>query len=320
LNTVAAGLLGLLLGLALAYLAQRLDRRVHDPETVEEILGKPVIASVPRARSLVQALAGPSTIEAAPAEAFRTLRTNLRYFDLGRPIKSIVVASAMEGEGKSTVAWYLAAAAAETGADVLLIEADLRRPTFAERLPTSLGGPGLAQAIAEGSPLRTVARRTQTTADDIAFSSEIDVVPAGDMPPNPSELLASPVARELISDAVAAYDLVVIDTPPATVVSDATPLMSIADAVLVVVRLRRTRRDRLAQLRDLLDSLGAPLIGAVVNDAKTHARYGYEYKARAPSSRTRGVGERDRGRPIGARSADATDSQERESGVTRMQS
>ena len=275
-DAALAAALGLLLGIALAILIERLDRRLRDPKEVEEVIERPVLGAVPRSRVLSRGRVGNKPLPPGEAEAFRMLRANLRYFNVDRHLSSVLVTSAAPGDGKSTVAANLAFASAETGANVLLLEADLRHPTLASLLglPST---PGLTNVLAGISTLEEVTQHAPVpgrSEDDRA----LDVVVSGPIPPNPSDLMESARLRDLIHEAEKQYDLVVIDTPPTSVVSDAIPLLNQTSGVIVVARLGKTTRDALAHLRTQLINLEAPTLGVVVNSlGRDSAGYGYGY-------------------------------------------
>ena len=279
-NGVLGGAFGLLLGLALALLLERLDTRIRDSSDVEEILQRPVLGAIPRSRSLARKGFQAETLGGTEAEAFRMLRASLRYFNVDDAIKSVLVTSAEPGDGKSTIALHLAFAAADAGTRTLLIEADLRRPTLARalRVPST---PGLTNVLTHGATLRSAVKtlRIPGRAEHTAPRS-LDVVLTGPIPPNPTDLLESETLRQVIAQAEAEYELVIIDTPPTSVVSDAIPLVRQASGVLVVVRSDKTNRDRLRQLRDQLTNLNARLLGVVFNslgrDSEAYA-YAYAY-------------------------------------------
>jgi len=153
-----------------------------------------------------------------------------------------MVASAAPGDGKTTVARHLAAAAARMGSRVLLLEADLRRPTIALQLD-------IASGLVAGSSL----------------------------PPNPGELIESHAMESLLQQAKSKYDLIVVDTPPLTAVSDAFPLLGKVDGVIIVGRVGRNRRDIAQRLHETLTGAGAPLLGVVANGFKSGRLSGYGY-------------------------------------------
>jgi capsular exopolysaccharide synthesis family protein len=265
-NLILSIALGLVLGLALAGLFEFIDRRIKDPREVEEIFGRPIVGAIPQSTSVASAGGKAGALDQADKEAFRMLRATLHYFNVARPVKSVLVTSSAPAEGKTTISWNLAAASASAGLRVLLLEAELRKPSFVTKF--NLRSPhGLTDILAKGADPSSVTYQLPLgegrRGSDAA--AVLDVIPAGPRVPNPSDLLESPRMKTLIDDLEAEYDFVVIDAPPASVVSDAIPLVSRAGGVLVVVRLGMTRRDGAAHLQDRLEHLGAPVLGIVLN-------------------------------------------------------
>lgn len=276
-NAVLGVLLGIGLGVALVFLFERLDRRLRDSEEVEDIFERPVLAVVPETSHLSE---GDQRVAAAlssrEAEAFRMLRANLRYFNVDRQIKSVLVTSASPGDGKSTVAWHLAAAAAAAGDKVLLVEADLRNPSFRVQHGLS-SSPGLTTVLTgQADPDDLLHEVPVGSAIEGGDVPTMYVLTAGPLPPNPTDLMESDAMRSLLRDAEA--DLVVVDTPPTSVVSDAIPLLREVSGVIVVVRLEKNTRESTSHLRDQLHNLGARTLGIVVNGmSRQSASYGYGY-------------------------------------------
>jgi receptor protein-tyrosine kinase/non-specific protein-tyrosine kinase len=274
-NPKRDGILGLLLGLvlggALAFLLERLDRRVKDPAQLSEIFGRPILGAIPESRELGAPEQEFLVLSSAEAEPIRMLRANLRYFNVDREIKSVLITSAAPSEGKSTVALHLAAAAASSGARVVLVEADLRRPTMSVRLNLT-GSYGLSQVLASVRDLRSAIDKVHGTAKD--GGQPLHVLPSGPIPPNPTDLIESDRMRQIIKSLERAYDLVVIDTPPTSIVSDAIPLVNEVSGVLVVGRLGKTTRDSASHLHSQLENLGADVLGVVVNSIGRGTRYG----------------------------------------------
>jgi capsular exopolysaccharide synthesis family protein len=211
-------------------------------------------------------------------EAFRKLRAKLRYFSVDRDIRSVLVTSAAPEEGKTTVASNLALAAAIGGqARVLLVEADLRKPTLASRYDLARM-PGLAELLTHHISVQD-AIQSLSLPSWTEGESSLDVIVAGEQPPNPSELMESRRMSELLSDLKSIYDLVVIDTAPVSVVADAMPIVRHVDGVIVVSWIGASTRDGALHLRSELESLNAPTLGVVVNRVKAGANgyYGYGY-------------------------------------------
>ena len=285
-NAMVGLLLGLLLGLALIFLLEHFDRRLREPDDVEEAFAGPIVGRIPASRALRRADSWPQlALPPAEAEAFRMLRANLRYFNAAEPIRSVVVTSAASGEGKSTVAWNLALLEAQAGRSVLLIEANLRRPQLAERLGLP-GDSGLSTILAGVADSEEAAITLQSGG------ARIDVIPAGPPPPNPAELLESGPMEELLERFRGRYDLVVVDTPPALAVSDVTPLLGQVDGVLVVASLGQTGRDAADDLRKQLRSGGARVLGVVLNrDRASRSMYGaYGTTGRTTTTAPAGAG------------------------------
>jgi capsular exopolysaccharide synthesis family protein len=278
-NAVLGAFLGLMLGLAAAFLAERRDERIKDPGELEEIYGLPVLADVPESPALGDR---PGTADGlAVPEAFRMLRTRLRYFDVDEAITTLMVTSVGPAEGKTTIAQNLAAAAATTESSrVLLLEADLRRP----RIGANLGlraTPGLAEVLTHGRSLDDAIQRIVLVKDDgVRDEKTLDVLLAGISPPNPAELLQSDKMAGLLERLAAIYDLVVIDTPPAGLVADAIPLMGQVTGIVVVASVGLSSRARALAFRDQLAQLGGPVLGVVANRVKPNRAdgfYGYGY-------------------------------------------
>jgi succinoglycan biosynthesis transport protein ExoP len=264
-NTVIGAMIGLALGLALAIALERRDRRVRDPRYMEYVLGRPIIGRIPRSRALAQRSPGTTALPPAEAEAFRTVRANLRQQLREHKARSVLVTSAIPGEGKTTVVWNLARVEAASGTRVLLVEADMRRPVLAHSLGAN-GTAGLSELLADEAPLQDLIR--PVGFDDSSNGSPrrgaVDVLFAGRVPANPAELLDSRRMRAVLEVIPDIYDLVVLDTPP-TVVSDAMPILDQVGGVVVVGRLGLSTDASLIELREQLDQLEAPTLGVVVN-------------------------------------------------------
>jgi polysaccharide biosynthesis transport protein len=275
---LAAGLLaGLLLGYALAHGRDVLDSRVRDAAVVEEVTALPVIGTLGVL---------PRTLRARPvlveqphhpcAESFRHLRTNVQFLHVadavpGRPDRAahvLLTTSSLSGEGKSTVAVNLACALAETGARVLLVDADLRRPTVATALGIE-GGAGLTSALLGQAPWADLVQEWGTAG--------LAVLPSGPIPPNPAELLGSPAMEGLIEQVRAAYDYVVVDTAPVLAVTDGVVLSRFVDGTLVVANAERVRRAQLAESLHTLSRVGSRVLGVVLNQVRRDEE-SYDYR------------------------------------------
>ncbi|GGK29921.1 chromosome partitioning protein [Pilimelia terevasa] len=275
-NFLVAGLLGLLLGASAATMRELLDTTVKTNDALAEAAGAPVLAAVPvesalrdTPHRLVTAMA-----HTPRAEALRQLRTNLQFVDVDRPVRTVVVTSAIAGEGKSSTACNLATLFAEAGKRVLLVDADLRRPRVAEYLGIE-GAAGLTTLLAG-----------QARLDDVAqeYGTGMWVLPSGFQPPNPSELLGSAHMADLLEDFRERYDLVIVDCPPLLPVTDGAVVAARADGALLVTRARQTTQAQVHAAAGALRSVDARLLGCVFNmvmrsDGDPYQYYGYGYGA-----------------------------------------
>lgn len=203
-------------------------------------------------------------------EAYKTLRTNVRFFLQGNGCKRICATSGAAGEGKSITLLNLAISMAQTGDKVLLIDADMRRPTLARRLDQK-ASPGLSNVLAGISTLKESVHKSAYTNLDILFS--------GDIPPNPSELLGSEAMQKLIENLSKEYDYILVDTPPVNVVSDACIVTNLMDGVLLLVRQDSSKKDEVRRAVQSLRFTGAKPLGFVLNgvslEKKKKKAYGY---------------------------------------------
>lgn len=288
-DTVVGGFLGLLLGLAIAFGLERFDRRLRDPSDLEQAYRVPLVGVVPESQALRSQGTGDErrALPAREAEVFALLRAHIRYFNVDRQLRVVVVVSAAPQDGKSTVARNLALAGARVGERVLFVEADLRRPSAAKVLGVA-PLPGIAEILIEGMSLNEATQQASLAVTGEQPHS-IDVLVAGGvLPPNPARVTESRAMETLLTEARERYDLVVVDTPPLTMLSDAFPLLRIADGVLIVSRLEQNHRDLAERLRVTLETSGAPMIGVVANGyrerAATSYAYGYAHSYELPTS------------------------------------
>jgi polysaccharide biosynthesis transport protein len=247
------------LGLAYAFLIARrlIDRRIRSVKHVEDATGASVLGIIPKEDALDRGHRGVRGDLGRAAEAFRQLRTNLRFVDVDNEPRKIVVTSALAGEGKSTVSSNIARLVAQAGTPVLLIDADLRRPMIASTFEID-GAVGLTQALAGDVEVRDV-----VVGSGLA---NLSLLPAGRIPPNPSELLGSLRMKQFIDDLARDY-LVILDAPPLLPVTDAGLLSAFCDGALLVQATGRTQIEQSQQCRRILDQVGSRLLGVVLNKA-----------------------------------------------------
>jgi capsular exopolysaccharide synthesis family protein len=268
-NAILGGIVGLLLGVSLAFLFERLDRHVKEPGQLRGNFHQPTVGKIPESRALRRPKkyigAG---LPAFEGEAFRLLWANLRYYNADRDIRSLLVTSPVPGEGKTTIALHVAAIAASTGSRTLLIEADLRRPRLAAVLGL-LAERGLISVIHGETELEDAVQRVKLPyVDGIA---PFEALLAGGAFSNPTILLDSPAFRHLLREVEREYDLVVIDAPSTAFVSDAIPLLTRVSGVLVVTRLGHSTRVATSQLASQLENVDAPVLGLAVNSVSNRA-------------------------------------------------
>jgi len=268
---------GLLLGIGLALLLHRLDRRLRDGSDAESIFRRPVLGVIPESRAL-QKMGKMLDLCEPEGEAFRAIRTNLRYFAIDQGARSLLITSHAPSEGKSTAARFLAATAAASGTRVVLLEADLRRPTVAG-IFVGLREHGLTNVLAGQASLTEVVQRLPISRRGFSDTGiELDVVAAGPVPPNPTDLLSSDRMRDVLAELEQRYELVIVDTSPISLVPDAIPLLHHVSGVVVLVRSGRTTKHGASSLHRQLENLAITPLGLIVNGGASprHGAY-YNY-------------------------------------------
>ncbi|WP_088052505.1 CpsD/CapB family tyrosine-protein kinase [Virgibacillus dakarensis] len=203
------------------------------------------------------------------SEQYRTIRTNLQFSSVDDELKSMLVTSAGPGEGKSMTTANLAVVYAQQGKKVLLIDADLRKPTMHYTFRVD-NLKGLSNILVGETLLEAAISPTDV--------ENLDVISCGPIPPNPSELLASKRMQQLLYSANELYDLVIFDTPPILAVADAKILANICDGAILVVRSKHTEYEAAAKAVELLEPSHAKMLGTILNDrSKKEANYYYYY-------------------------------------------
>ncbi len=278
---IVGGALGLLLGLGFAFLRQALDTRIHGERDVRSITEAPIIGGIaydPQAAK--RPLIVHSDPQSSRAESFRSLRTNLQFIDFESKRRSFVVTSSIQSEGKTTTAVNLAIAIADAGTATVLIDADLRRPKVAEHMGIE-GAVGLSDVLIGRVDLSDVLQRW-------GENGNLYVLPAGRIPPNPSELLGSKSMERLLDTLTAEFGQVIIDAPPLLPVTDAAILSRMTAGALVICAAGRTLVAQLTQSLESLKHVDASVFGIVLNmlPSKGPDAYGYYYGySYAPTSR-----------------------------------
>lgn len=258
-NLVLGVVLGLLVGVGVAALREARDTRVRGERDLADVTDATLLARLGRADDGEAPVFMQTDPNGQRAEAVRGLRTNLHFLTATGSTRTIVVTSATAGEGKTTTAVNLAVALADTGSSVLLVDADMRRPAVAKTLGLE-GRAGLSTLLIGQAGLEDLAQRWG--------DRPLDVLPAGQVPPNPSELLSSLPMADLLAEAAGRYDVVIVDSPPVLAVTDATVLSTLAGGTLMVVATGRHRKTELREALDRLDHVGARVLGLVLNRAE----------------------------------------------------
>jgi polysaccharide biosynthesis transport protein len=289
-DLAVALLVGLGLGLLLAFLLDVLDRRVKSSEEFEEIYRVPALVTIPQ-----RTFAGRRANDGgAGFEPFRMLYSSLGFLSVSGPLRRVMVTSAVAEEGKTSVAVNLARAVAMSGRSVALIEGDLRRPSFRRHL----GGEGAPEGLTNALVGRKTAGEliTYLSPEDMTpalvepetvgqgVRGAVGVLQSGPVPPNSAELLRSERMEELLEEVASTHDFVIVDAPPLLPVADAQVLLAheFMDACLVVARVYKTTRDQARRARAILDQANVERIGLVVSGV-SEGGGGYEYYGRVES-------------------------------------
>lgn len=263
---------GLLFGVLLAFVVENVDSSIRTPEDIEGYCGLPSLGVIPnivsaeqngrrRIKGAAPELILPVTMQqrnSGGAEAFRALRTSLMLSFPGAPPQVILVTSALMQEGKSFTALNLAVVLAQTGQNVLLVDSDMRRPAVHKYLGIPMNS-GLSACLAGAADPDSVIM-------DIKEIPGLHVITAGQMPPYPSEMLASESTAVLMEHWRKRFRYIVVDTPPLLAVTDAAVCARLADVVVLIARSEKTGRQSLVRARDLLRKVRANISGVVVND------------------------------------------------------
>jgi tyrosine-protein kinase Etk/Wzc len=282
-NLLLGLLVGLMFGVGAAFFMDYLDDTIKDEEEAKRALGWPMLAMIPAIKDesggvprLGAALVVQNEPKSAVSEAFRGLRTAIHFSSLQRNSKVIMVTSSFPGEGKSTISANLALTFAQSNNRVLLMDCDLRRPSLNTIFEHSRT-PGVTELLAEDIQL---AEALHTTGIE-----NIALLTAGMIPPNPAEVLCSDSMRDLLTSLRDSYDIIILDAPPVIPVTDAPLLSALTDMVVVVVESGRVPAKAAQRMKELLQSVHAPVAGFVLNDrtalfSDTYGYYGKGYYGR----------------------------------------
>lgn len=302
-DAVIALALGLILGIGLAFLRETLDTRIRSSQEIGESLGLPLLGRLtapPKRLASKRQLASVAEPAGPNAEAFRLLRTNLDFANLQHKTRTILVTSALEGEGKTTTAANLAVTLARAGRSVILVDLDLRRPMVHEFFGLDQS-PGLTNVALGELPLDEALRHGVVRGDDgrgfdparptyggnengngssngALASGMLEVLPLGPLPPDPGEFVEAPTVQHVLDELRERAQHVIVDSPPLLSLGDARSLSSRVDGVLLMTRVTMLRRPLLRELHRVLDSMPTAKLGFVLGDAEAEERYGYDLR------------------------------------------
>lgn len=275
-NTLVAAMVGFLLVSGIVFLIEYLDDTIKTPEDVSRALGLNTLGTIGRLAKREEELVVAAQPFSPVAEAFRVLRTNVRFSGVDRPLQTLLVTSPGLAEGKSNTVANLAVAMAQAGLRMVAVDADLRRPRLHQlfdldlheegAVESSLGG--LTGSLLEGC---TDGRLQPTQVENLK------VLPSGELPPNPAEIMGSQHMQKLLHELAQQVDVVLIDSPPVLPVADATALAQAVDGVLLVLEAGKTRRQAARHAVESLRQVGANLVGVVLNAMPTHRGSDYYY-------------------------------------------
>lgn len=311
-DAILAGLLGLVLGLGLAFLAEALDRRVISEHELEDEFQLPLLARIPKPSRELQKANDLIMVKApgsAHAEMYRKLRTSLQFVNPDDSARTIMITSAVAQEGKSTTIANLAVALARANRRVVLVDLDLRAPILSKLFHVP-GRPGITDIAVKRAtlgdairpiPLTPVASpqtngRHPATAKNGASEVEglLHLLPAGTIPPSADEMLQNPRLLGLLDELATQFDVVLIDAPPLLAFGDAMTLSTKVDAILALTRLGRLERPVLHEFARQLQTLSARVLGYVITGVEHTDSYRYMYDAYAYEARSRGSGTKQR--------------------------
>jgi non-specific protein-tyrosine kinase len=273
-NTLLAAAVGTALAIGIAFLIEYLDDTLKSPEDVTRALGLSILGSVGHIRvdrrgSSADQLITAATPRSSTSEAFRTLRTNIQFSSVDKPLRRLLVTSPSPTEGKSVTAANLAIVMAQAGQSVVLVDSDLRRPT-AHTLFKLSNEVGVTNSLLASSNPDIDGHLLPTAVENL------QLLASGPLPPNPSELLGSQRMGQLIECLEQQANIVIFDSPPILAVTDAAVLSRQMDGVLLIIEAGSTREGDAHRAIAELSKVGAPVLGAVLNKVPTRRGHGYD--------------------------------------------
>lgn len=276
-KSLLAGLaFGLMFGLILAFVVEYLDRSVKSQEDIEQAIGVPFLGLVPSVDDTVVASAGGAPEfyivrhpNSTVAECCRVVRTNLLFCSPDKPLKTLLVTSSNPVEGKTMTVVHIGIVMAQSGHRTLVVDTDMRRPRLHKALRVT-NEVGASRVIVGESDIDSAIKSTDVP--------NLFIMPCGPIPPNPAELIQTEKFTALVRKLEEKFDRVIFDSPPVLAVTDAALLSRVTDGVVLVVRAGRTNRDAVVRAKQILDSVQARLVGAILNDVNLkNPHYYYHY-------------------------------------------
>jgi len=269
-NTILATIVGGMVALGLVFLVEYLDDTLKNPNDIEITTGLNTLGSLQKVKvsKPVDALVVAMEPRSPAAEAYRHIRTNIQYVSVDKEVRTLLITSANIGEGKTTVSINLAAALAQSGKRVLIVDTDMRRPMLHKMLEVD-GSKGLCNMIIRG---REDAQYIKST-----LIPNLYVLPAGRLPPNPAELLGSERMKDLFAWLKEQADYVIFDSPPVLAVTDAVVLSRLVDTTILVASAGQTRYPAFSTAVSQIEALGSPIAGVILNKVNANGRFGYAY-------------------------------------------
>ncbi|MBI2357595.1 MAG: polysaccharide biosynthesis tyrosine autokinase [Deltaproteobacteria bacterium] len=283
-NARVGGLLGLSLGIGLALFLNHLNRSVRNVKDVEEGVGLPVFGAIPnigsedgaetakqwgrrrKVKDPAKLLLGIDSGRSYAVEAYRALRTRIRFAVPEASARVFLFTSAQPGEGKSLTVANLAIAMSRRGGRILVVDCDMRKPDQSKLFHVREES-GISDVLVGRNTWREMTKPTRV--------NNVDLVPCGEIPEDPAELLAGPAMGQFLAEAEQHYDLVLLDSPPILPFTDASVLAPLVSGVFLVVRSGRTRAEAIARVRSILESIKAKLIAVVLNGVSPQDEIGY---------------------------------------------
>ena len=280
LNLLLASVVGLFLGVGLAFFFEYLDNTVKTPEDVEQLIRLPSFGMVPeisneRRRRLEKGVSYPVELitfghpKSMLSEAYRNIRTSLLLSSPEKPPKRVAITSPNPSEGKTTTAINTAIALSQTGAQVLVIDSDMRKPRI-HKIFAVENGAGLSSFLSGQGELDSIVKKTNVP--------NLYYIPSGPIPPNPSELLGSNLFKNMMESLEERFDHIVLDSPPVLGFADSMILSTLVDGVILVISGGKTPRETLQRAKEILAQVNAKILGVVINRVNIHrSDYGYYY-------------------------------------------